>query len=635
MMKKRKSKVLLIGVSLLLALSLTGCEFFGGNSSPAPSGTTSAQTPTPSGEGSDSADTAAVLNAGEYTTVYTYASEDTDTSWGGSAATIALNGSTAQISGSGASFSGSQLTIKQAGTYVISGTFTNGQIFIDAGKDDIVRLVLQDVTLHNETAPAIYAAQSEKVVLVLADGSKNSVSDGAGYQATGTDDPDAAIYAQDSLSVTGSGSLAVTGSYNHGIRAQDILAVTGGTLTVNAKGDALRGRDGVAVQNGSISLNAEGDGIQSNNDEDDKKGFVIIDGGTLDIQSAQDGIQAMSALTVTGGTLQIKTGGGSANAPTQEEDFRGGWGRGNETTATAEESVSMKALKAGKQLAVTGGDFTIDAEDDAVHSNNTVIISAGNFNIKTGDDGFHADAALSISGGKIELSICYEGIEGLSVTISGGDIYVTASDDAINAAGGVDNAASAGGPMGGDQFSSNGDIFIRISGGTLDLYALRDGLDANGDIFLEGGLAKISGPSQGMEGAIDLDGTMLVTGGELITAGSVLNVSSESTQPVLLVSYSAQIASGSTIEMKDEKGNVLLSYESQAACTLSGFTSPSFKQGETYSLFIGGEKRTDVKLNGNVTSIGDDGGTYNGGSGGGRGNWGGNGGMPGGGRPRR
>ncbi len=52
-------------------------------------------------------------------------------------------------------------------------------------------------------------------------------------------EPDAAIFAQDSLSVTGNGTLTVAGNHNHGIRAQDILAVTGGTLNVTAVGDAL------------------------------------------------------------------------------------------------------------------------------------------------------------------------------------------------------------------------------------------------------------------------------------------------------------------------------------------------------------------------------------------------------------
>jgi len=223
----------------------------------------------------------------------------------------------------------------------------------------------------------------------------------------------------------------------------------------------------------------------------------------------------------------------------------------------------------------------------------------GSFSIKTGDDGIHADNSVEISGGIINIPVCYEGIEGLTVTIGGGDITVTASDDAINAAG-----------------DSANDIFVRVTGGTLDLYAPGDGIDANGNIFIDGGELKISGPSQGMEGAIDLDGSLTVTGGEFITAGSVIGVSQDSEQPVILVSYTSQQKSGSVISVKDSGGNTVLEYTSKTAFSMSGFTSPSFKIGETYALFIDGERKCDIKLDGVVTSISDDGSAYSGGRGG-------------------
>jgi hypothetical protein len=581
-------------------------------------------------------DAADAINTGAFTTVYAYAAEDTDSSWDKNSATsVVFDGKTATISGSGAEFVDYTLTIKQPGTYALSGTLSNGQVFIDAGKDDIVRLVLNGVSLHNETGPAVYAAQSEKVILILEAGTDNRISDGGGYaEADDTDTPDAAVFAQDNLSITGNGALTVIGGHNHGVRAQDDLVITGGTLSVEAVGDALRGRDGVAIQSGSLTLKAEGDGIQSNNTEDDAKGFVTISGGTFTIEARNDGIQAQSALTVTGGEFHIKTGGGSANAPVREEDFRGGGfgGRGERggnapiQAETEEETVSMKALKAGKLLRIAGGEFYIDAEDDAVHANGDIDITSGVLSIQSGDDALHADAALNIEDGSIHIPVCYEGLEGLSVTITGGEIAVIASDDAINAAGGADNASQFGGPMGADSFATSGERFVRVSGGMLDLSAARDGIDSNGDIFLAGGVVKISGPSQGMEGAIDLDGNLLVTGGEMITAGSVINPSADSTQAVLLVSYSAQQAVGSVIAVKDANGNTLLEYTAKNAYTASGFSSPSLRVGETVALFIDGEKRTDIQLSGVITNVADDGGAYSGGFGGGRGNRGG--GMP-------
>ena len=634
--------ILIVGIAFLLS----GCE-----RETADTVTQVAETTSQPQSADVTADATAVTAAvtaesGTYTVSYNYKSEDTDADWNSASATsIAFDGDGADISGVGAEFADGTLTITRAGTFALSGNLADGQILIDADKDDVVRIVLNGVTVHNETAPAIYAPQCDKVVLIIADGTENTISDGENYSVSADDNAEAAIFVQDDLSITGKGQLTVIGNYNHGIRAQDDLVITGGDITVTAVNDALRGRDGVAISDGDITLIAGGDGIQSNNANSADVGFIIINGGTFDITAKNDGIQAQSSLTITDGTFNIKAGGGSANAPIRMGEMKigggggwdGMWGRPTDITATevddaVEEVIaeSMKALKAGNQVTIAGGDFTIDAEDDGVHSNGDVTITAGKLTIMTGDDGIHADNATDVSGGVIDIPVCYEGIEGLSVTVSGGDITVTANDDAINAAGGAVGEVQGGqrgmgmGMRGEDTFASavDGDIFIRISGGNLTLYAPCDGLDSNGNIFIEGGSIKISGPSQGMEGAIDLDGTMLITGGEFITAGSVLNVSAESTQPSLLVSYKSQQPSGSVIEIKSADGETILEYTTAIAYTMSGFTSPSFAIGETYALYIDGEKRVDITLDGTVTSIGDDGSAYNAGMGGGRGNWG-------------
>jgi hypothetical protein len=556
--------------------------------------------------------TLARTDTGDFTVAYEFNADDMGANLNRSGATtVAFNGNAAQVSGAGADFAGRTLTIRKAGTYVLSGTLSNGQVLINAGRNDLVRLVLNGVTLHNETGPAIYAPRSEKVVLVLESGTVNTASDGSGYPVSGNgDEPNAAIYIQNNLSIAGSGTLAVTGSYAHGIRAQDVLSITGGVITINAVGDALRGRDGVAIRDGRFTLNAGCDGIQSNNANSDAMGFVIINGGTFDIKAKNDGIQAESSLTVTGGVFRITSGGGNANVPAPSSNLRGGWGRQVQMPITTVESDSMKALKAGKQVYIMGGDITIDAEDDGVHSNNNILISAGRLSIKTGDDGIHADNAVEITGGDIDISVSYEGIEGTSVTISGGNISVVARDDGINAA--DSSAGQAGRIMGGRSGGSpiNENIFVRITGGTVNLRAASDGIDSNGNIFLEGGTVRISGPSQGVEGAIDLDGNMYVSGGELITAGSVRSVASSSTQPVILVAYTRQQTSGSVIAVKDSRGNTLIEYTSQNAYSMSGLTSPSFKIGETYTLFINDQKRTDIAIDNVITSIGDDGRVY-------------------------
>jgi hypothetical protein len=156
---------------------------------------------------------------------YDYAAEDLQTAWDASSAVqIALAGDTATASGEGVSAQEHRVVISKAGTYVLSGNLDGGQIEIDAGKKDFVRLVLNGVNIVGTGTTAIYEKQAGKLVLTLAEGTVNQVSDGAQAATTedadenaDTDIPDAAIYAQDDLTLNGTGSLIVKGNYKDGI----------------------------------------------------------------------------------------------------------------------------------------------------------------------------------------------------------------------------------------------------------------------------------------------------------------------------------------------------------------------------------------------------------------------------------
>lgn len=140
----------------------------------------------------------------------------------------------------------------------------------------------------------------------------------------------------------------------------------------------------------------------------------------------------------------------------------------------------MKGLKAAGSIRITGGSFSIDSADDAVHSNASITINGGTFEIATGDDGVHADETLTVTDGTIDISVSYEGLEALDVCIEGGDISLVADDDGLNAAGGTDSSGTSGGSS-----SSNGSI--SISGGNLHITASGDGIDANGSLTISGG----------------------------------------------------------------------------------------------------------------------------------------------------
>ncbi len=572
-----------------------------------------------------------------------FAAEDTATTWDNEAATlITLDGNAVRVNGSGVSASGSTVTITAAGTYVLTGTLSAGQIVVDAGKEDTVRLVLNGASITCANSAAIYAKQAAKTIVTLADGTQNSLTDGASYTYPDaqTDEPDATLFAKDDLTINGGGTLTVSGNYQHGIVSRDTLAITGGTLHVTAVQDAIRGRDGTAIQAGTFYLNAGDDGIQANNDTDTSKGWIAIEGGDFEIFATNDGIQAETTLQITGGTFTITTGGGSEQG-SQAYGENGGPGDWSwQMGSTATDTESHKGLKAGTSLTLSGGTFTVDAADDAIHSNGTIAIAGGTYTLSTGDDGIHADTSLTVEQGTIDILTCYEGLESAAITLAGGDIRVKASDDGVNATDGTSTMPGTG------SSSST----LRITGGTLYVQAEGDGIDSNGTISIEGGTTLVCGPTSSGNGSLDYEISCTITGGVFIAAGSrgmAQTPSSSSTQLSLYVSYSSSQAANTLLSLTDTAGNPLVTFAPSTAYQMVLISTPDLKTGETYTLYTGGsgggtqvnglyssytpgEKLTDVTLSSTVTSITDSGeassagmGGFGGGMGGGPGGFGG------------
>ncbi len=576
-----------------------------------------------------------------------YSSKDMDASWDASSATkITLQGSAVQAEGSGVSVAKSTVTITAAGTYVLAGTLNDGQIIVSAGEKDKVHLVLNGAALTCSDSSPLYVKQADKTIITLAAGTNNSVSDGTAYKnAAATDEPDAAIFSQSDLTINGTGALTVHGNYKNGIGTKDDLVIISGNITVTAANDGLRGRDSVAVKDGKITIQAKSDGIQSNNDEDTDKGWISLDGGTFNIEAGKDAIQAETILQVNGGSFSLTSGGGAKENTRIRSQFPG---RGMNNTAANEAATdSAKALKGGTGIAVSNGDFTIDAADDAIHSKGKIAIKGGTFDISTGDDAVHADSNLTIDAGTLNVLKCYEGLEGAFITITGGKICLLASDDGINAAG--DNDGS-GQQQGRDNFAA-GNYEVRITGGYVYIDAGGDGLDSNGALNIEGGTIIVNGPTNNGNGPLDYNGASTITGGVLVAAGSsgMAQAPGEaSSQNSLLVYYSAVQKAGTLVNLSDESGSSLLTFAPSKDYQSIVISTPQLQKGKTYTLSSGGAcsgtnvdglytggtyksgtRLTDVTISSALTSITDDGSAVaaKGHMGGGRGGQPGNGGS--------
>lgn len=313
---------------------------------------------------------------------FEYTKRDMDASYDAASATkVLLDADGANVEGEGASVEGSVVTVSAAGTYVMSGELSDGCIVVAALDDAKVQLVLDDASIHCENGPAIRIDSADKVFVTLAEGSRNVLSDGAVYQlAEGEDEPNAVLYSKADLTLNGSGSLEVAGSYAHAVNSKDDLVVTGGSYAVSSAEDALRGKDCVKIADGEFSIDAGGDGIKSSNDEDPTRGFVSIDGGSFSINAGDDGVDAFSYFRVMNGSLDVTT------------------------------------------------------VDDAFHSDGDARLAGGELAVNAGDDAFHAEYTLTVDGGTVDVAACYEGLEAQKVYVNDGDIHIVSADDGLNAA---------------------------------------------------------------------------------------------------------------------------------------------------------------------------------------------------------
>ena len=539
---------------------------------------------------------------------------------------VEFSDSKISVDGKNASASGNTLKISGAGIFSLSGACSDAKILIEAADNDEVTLLLNGVNLTSKNGAVIDCEKAKLLSLISAAGTQNTLSDTENYTfAEDEDEPDAAVFSRcDTVYNAGEdGKLTINASYKDALKSKDGLSVEGGTLEINAADDGVMGKDFVKILSGNLSINSGGDGIKSTHDTDEKRGYVTIDGGEITINSAKDGVQAETVLTINGGKIDIKSGGDEAdkeisgNRGFLDFDKRGDKVRpdgnfGNMTrpdengtmtrpekpggfnpsdamtgaTPTAaqtdasstETTDSMKGLKAGKSVVISGGEINVTAADDSVHSNGDVTVNSGKLTLSSCDDGIHADETLAIIGGEITISKSYEALEGKNIEISGGEINVRAVDDGLNAAGG-DNGSFLGFNAGSE------DYYISISGGNITVNADGDGLDSNGTIALSGGYVVVYGPTDSSNGAIDYEKSFAVSGGELIALGSSGMAQAPSTLSQPCLSIYADVSENSKIEIRDSSGNVVMSTTSAKKCSSLIFTSDKFKEGESYSIY--------------------------------------------------
>lgn len=517
-----------------------------------------------------------------------YAADDYSIDWkNGTAKAITLNGSTIAIKGSGATASGSKASITSSGIYVVSGKLADGSITVDVDKmkdNGVIYLVLNDAQINSKTSAPIWVYEGKKVVIILADGTSNTVTCGSSVIQNADEEPSAAIYSKADLTITGNGKLTVGADFNDGIASKDDLKVTSGTIIVDAVSDGLVGKDSVSIAGGTLTINAGKDGIRATNDEDEAKGNVVIHGGTFRIKAGGDGIQACSLLQIEGGDFSITSGGGYPGKSISSGNEGFGPKMPAAASATASSDESMKGIKAAKRLVINGGKVSISSYDDSLHSDYDIEINGGTIEGKSGDDGAHAENSLTVNGGELNIINSYEGLEGATITINKGNTIVNSTDDGFNV-------------------NVNGGK-LTINGGFLKISAGGDGLDSNGSIVMTGGTVFVDGPTANNNGSLDYQASFIISGGTLVASGSsgmAQAPGSSSTQPSVLMYYTGTQAAGTTIVLKDAGGSKVAEFTPSKQYSSVAISSPLLKVGSTYSLYSGAKELVEFTLSSMTT----------------------------------
>lgn len=379
---------------------------------------------------------------------------------------IILSDNKITVSGDGAEEENGVVTITDGGTYTITGEISDGRIIVNAPDKEVV-LILENADICCSYGSPVYVFKSSLTTIYLADETENSLTDKADYtfndnfSSAEEEEPNACLYSKSDLIIAGSGQLTVNANYNNGITGKDTLKIETASVIVTAKNHGINGKDCCIIQNAAIKVSSGGDAIRSTNDSDSTLGYITITDSSIDISAVEDGIQAKTNISISGGT------------------------------------------------------YTISA----------------------GDDGIHADKNVKTSDGKININESYEGIEGAAIDISGGIINIVSDDDGINAAGGEDQSGLgprqdsfanlsnyyiniSGGIItidaSGDGIDSNGSL--TVSGGEVYISTSMNtgngALDYDGEATITGGIVIAAGSKDMAQnfGNNSTQGSILLTG---------------------------------------------------------------------------------------------------------------------------
>ena len=391
----------------------------------------------------------------------------------------------------------SRVIISQGGTYLLSGTLQDAQLTVEIPAGETARLVLRGVDMHCERGPVIYSNGGGTVVVLLENGTENTLSDGKSYLYSGSKVREAAISVEGDLLITGGGSLSVEAIHNDALRSEGTLAVAEGTLEITAWRDGLVAGQELQISGGQLSIACGRTGLSASSAKSGQ-GSVTLAGGTVALICGGDGITAAGNASYGETTEKWGLWGGlPQQQPTEEQPI-----------INREQIVSDSArgLSAGKSLALSGGTFTLDCSDAALYSVGSTKLSGSRVTISGGDTAITTQQ-LTLSAGDVSILTARRGAVAEDMTLSGGSLSITAVEEGL---------ALSGGYVRSENDPATDLRKMTVTGGSLSICAGTHALDIGGSLFQSGGSLLLgSGREQNPLRAA----TAHISGGTLLAAG--------------------------------------------------------------------------------------------------------------------
>lgn len=305
---------------------------------------------------------------------------------------------------------GETVLITEAGTYLVEGSLSAGQLVVDVPEEDDVTIVLSGVDITSSTGPALQVASADDATIVLAEGTDNQLTDAATYaqtedtvdEETGetVDAPNAALYSTADLTIAGAGALTVNGSSNDGVTSKDGLVILSGQVAVTAVDDGIRGKDFLSIEGGTITVEAGGDGLTSDN-TGDGTGIVLVAGADTDVTVAagDDAVTAANVVDFVDGTLTVSSSLEGVEAA--RIIIEGG----ALSVTSSDDAINAASDTVAASLEISGGSVTLTTEGDGLDSNGTITMTGGEVVIngptRGGNGSIDADGEVLVSGGTL------------------------------------------------------------------------------------------------------------------------------------------------------------------------------------------------------------------------------------------